>query len=167
MLWWPPAVKNISLLLHNCHFATLMDRNINVWYVTPVRISTHRLKTMSLAQHLPYSHSYQFPIYPVCQITFETTLWCRYLYCTDLKKNKSQIEAQIEQVSLSPPTQSNPGHLSSECMPFPSRTQSFRDESVVSECLLAQVLSAFTALQHLLVKQAFKYHLYFYVSLPV
>lgn len=32
MLWWSPNIKLFSLLLHNCRFATVMNRNAKIWY---------------------------------------------------------------------------------------------------------------------------------------
>jgi hypothetical protein len=42
----------IPLLLHNCNFATVMDRTSdiqNIWYLTPAKgVMTHRLRTTDL-----------------------------------------------------------------------------------------------------------------------
>lgn len=32
MLWGPPAITLLSLLLHNCKFATVMNHVVNIWY---------------------------------------------------------------------------------------------------------------------------------------
>ena len=33
MLWWPPAIKLVSLLLHNYNFTAVMSHNVNIWYI--------------------------------------------------------------------------------------------------------------------------------------
>ena len=45
-----PQHKIISLLLHNCDFAAVMNHNINFWYSNSKRVLTHRLKTTGLNQ---------------------------------------------------------------------------------------------------------------------
>ena len=42
-----PDHKKISLPLYNCEFAAVMNRNINIWYVT-LLLENHRLRTIDL-----------------------------------------------------------------------------------------------------------------------
>ena len=46
-----PNHNIISLLLHNCKFATVTNQNVNIYYVTLVGVVTHRLRTASLHAH--------------------------------------------------------------------------------------------------------------------
>jgi hypothetical protein len=32
-VWWPLIQKIILLLLYNCSFATIMNHNVNIWYI--------------------------------------------------------------------------------------------------------------------------------------
>ena len=45
MLWWLSARTLFLLLLHNCHFATVINRNVrqDIWYVTLKGVVTHRV----------------------------------------------------------------------------------------------------------------------------
>jgi hypothetical protein len=36
---WTPAIKVLLLLLHNCNFASVINHNVNMWHMPPVKKS--------------------------------------------------------------------------------------------------------------------------------
>jgi hypothetical protein len=65
----PPNHKIISLLLHNCNFATAMNHNVNIWCATSKAVTTHRLRTPNLGKCMGrfYCSNYPCIIYVLCQ----------------------------------------------------------------------------------------------------
>ena len=57
LMWWPPTMKLFSLRVHNCHFATIMNCNINSWY-TGYLIHNHCDRVVRLQTgHTPWRAS--------------------------------------------------------------------------------------------------------------
>ena len=51
MLFWPLVIKLFSLILHNYNFATIMNHNINIWYIGYLVFNPQRGRDPQVENH--------------------------------------------------------------------------------------------------------------------